>query len=102
MVGPEMHTALGLDQLRRDPEPTRALPHRTFKHVSHAQFAPDLFHIDGLALVSETRIACDDEQPADAGEGGDDLLDHAVREIFLVGIAAQVRKWHYGNGGLVG
>jgi hypothetical protein len=37
-----------------------------------------------LALVGEGRIAGDDEEPADAGERGDDLLDHAVGEIFLL------------------
>src|SRR5262249_23716855 len=32
------------------------------------------------------------EEPPDAGECGDDLLDHAVREIFLLGVAAHVLK----------
>ena len=36
-------------------------------------------------LVGKTRIARDHEQPFDAREAGDDVLDHAVDEIFLLG-----------------
>ena len=43
-----------------------------------------------MSFVREARIAGDDEEPADAGKGGDDLLDHAVDEIFLLGIAAHI------------
>jgi hypothetical protein len=35
--------------------------------AADAKFAPDPLHIDRLALVSETRVARDDEQPADTG-----------------------------------
>src|SRR5271165_1900610 len=73
-----------------DADPVAALAHRAFEHVAHAELAPDLFHIDGLALVSEARIAGDDEEPADAAQRGDDLLDHAVGEIFLLGVTAHV------------
>jgi len=59
-----------------------------FKYIAHAQFAPDLLHVDRLALVGEARIAGDHEQPADAGERSDDLLDDAVGEIFLLRVAA--------------
>ena len=45
---------------------------------------------DGLALVGEARIAGDHKQPADARERGDDFLDHAVGEIFLLRLAAQI------------
>src|SRR6516162_2049974 len=48
---------------------------------------PDAAALDGLALVSKSRIAGDDEQPADAGQRGDDLLDHAVGEILLLRVA---------------
>src|SRR6266404_4808572 len=61
----------------------------------------DLLHIDGLPFVGEARIAGDDEEPADAGEGGDDLLDHAVGEIFLFGVTAQILEWQHRDRGLV-
>jgi hypothetical protein len=46
-----------------------------------------------LALVGKARIASDDEQPADPGQRSGDLLNHAVGEIFLRGIAAQIEEW---------
>jgi hypothetical protein len=55
-----------------------------------------------LALVGEGRIAGDDEQPADAAEGGNDLLDHAVGEILLLRIAAHIGKRQYRDRRLVG
>ena len=67
-VGPQMRAGFGLDQLRGDADPAAALAHRAFEHIAHAQFAPDLLHIDGLALVGEARIAGDHEQPADAAD----------------------------------
>jgi hypothetical protein len=44
----------------------------------------------GWPLYVKARIASDDEEPADAGERGDDLFDHAVGEIFLLGVAAHI------------
>src|SRR5215469_4644671 len=46
--------------------------------------------MNGLALVGETRIAGDHEQPANARERSDDLLDHPVCEIVLIGVAAHI------------
>src|SRR5437762_12813039 len=79
-----------VDQLASDTNPIAALAHRAFEHVAHTKLAPDLLHIDGLPFVGEARIAGDDEEPPDAAERGDDLLDHAVDEIFLLGIAAHI------------
>src|SRR6516162_7632140 len=79
-----------IDQLRSDPHATARLAHRTFQYIAHAQFAADLLHVDGLALVGKARIPGDDKEPADAGERGDDFLDHAVGEILLLGVAGHV------------
>src|SRR6266404_6011159 len=61
----------------------------------------DLLHIDGLPFVGEAGIAGDDEEPADAGEGGDDLLDHAVGEILLLRVAAHIGEGQYRDRRLV-
>ena len=79
-----------IDQLRGDAHPVATFAHRAFEHVAHPQFAPDPLHIDGLALVRKARIAGDDKQPPYAREYGDDLLDHAIDEIFLLGVAAHI------------
>src|SRR5439155_9058028 len=47
-------------------------------------------------------IAGNDEEPADAGESGDDFLDHSVCEIFLLGVAAHVLKRHHRYRRLIG
>src|SRR5262249_47560277 len=79
-----------------------APPYRALEHVADAKLSSDLLHIDSLALVSEGRIARDHEQPADAAQGGDDLLDHAVAEIFLLGIATHVLEWQDGDCRVIG
>ena len=65
-LGPDMIAGLGLDQLRGDPDAVAGFAHAAFEHIAHAQFAPDLLHIDRAALVGEARIAGDDEQRADS------------------------------------
>ena len=65
-ISPEMRAAAGIDQLARNAHPIAGFAHRAFEHIAHAQFAPDLLHIDGLALVRKTRIAGEDKEPADA------------------------------------
>jgi hypothetical protein len=52
---------------------------RLLEHIANPELAADL-HVDTLALIREARIAGDDEEPADAGEGRDDLLDHVISE----------------------
>ena len=97
-----MRAGEGVDQLRGDAHPAAALPDRAFEHIPHAELAPDLLHIDRSTLVGEARIAGDDEEPADARERGDDLLDHAVGEIFLLRVAAHVLERQHRDRRLVG
>jgi hypothetical protein len=52
--------------------------------------------------LGEAGIAGDDEPPADAGECRDDLLDHAVGEIFLLRIAAHIGEGQHCDRRLVG
>ena len=51
-----------------------------------------LLHIDRLALVGEGGVSGDDEEPRQPRNCRRDLLDHAVDEIVLLGIAGQVLK----------
>ena len=72
-----------------------ALAHRAFEHVTDAELDADSLHVDRVALVGEARVAGDHEKPADAAERGDDLLDHAVGEIFLLGVAGEIGEGQY-------
>ena len=100
-VRPEMRAGLGFDELRCDAQAVAGLSHAPFKEVANAKLAPDLAHIDGLALVDEAGIARDHEQPLDVRETGRDVVDHPVREIVLLGIAAHVLEWQNGDRRLV-
>jgi len=101
-VGPEMRSSLGVNQLRGDAHPVPALADRAFEDIADAEFAADLLHVDRLALVGEGRIPGDDEEPANTGEGRNDLLDHPVDEIFLLRVAAHVGERQHRDRRLVG
>jgi hypothetical protein len=79
-----------VDELAGDAHAVAGFPDRAFEHVTHAQFARQLLHIDGPALVGKARIAGDYEEPWQPGDRRRDLLDHAVGEIFLLGVARHV------------
>src|SRR5262249_35561734 len=71
-------------------------------HVTHPQLAPDLLHIDYLALVGKARVSGDHHQPRQAREPADNVLNHAISKILLFGVAAHVLKWQYRDRGFVG
>ncbi len=88
-----MGTARGLDQLARDANPVAGLAHAAFEHVAHTQLAADLLHVDRFSLVGEARIARDDKQQWQPRDCRCDVLDDAVSEILLLGVAAHVLEW---------
>jgi hypothetical protein len=94
---PGMSAALGFDELAADTKAVSGLAHAPFQHIAHPELAPDLLHINGLAFVDEARIAGDHEQPVDAREAGDDILDHPVGEILLARVAAHVLERQHGD-----
>src|ERR1700730_16314930 len=102
MVGPQMRLAERVDKLRGNPHSAAGFAYRAFEDVADAELAPDLLHVNCLVFVGEARIAGDDEEPSDAGERGDYLLDHAVGEILLLGVAAYVLEWHHRQRRLIG
>src|SRR5215467_4593839 len=101
MVRPQMAARRGIDELATDAQAVRRLAYASFEHVSHSQFAAHLLYVHRLALVGEARISGDHEQRLEARQSGDDVLDHPVREILLLGITAHVLERQHGNGWLV-
>jgi hypothetical protein len=57
-----MLTGLSLDELCGYADATVRLSQTAFENITHAEFAPDLLHINRAALVSKTRVAGDDKQ----------------------------------------
>src|SRR5439155_537520 len=101
-VGPNVRAGLSLDELSRDAQAIAAFAQAALEHVANAELAPDLLDVDDLALVGEARIPRDHEQPIDPRQAGDDILDHAVGEILLLGIAAHVLERQHRDRRLVG
>src|SRR5271165_3879814 len=97
-----MRAGQGIDQLPGDTHPRSGFAHRAFQNIADPQLAPDLFHVNGAALVGKGRIAGDDEEPADLRESRNDLLDHAVSEIFLFRVAAHIGEGQHRDRWLVG
>src|SRR5260221_6405011 len=64
--GPQMRPALGIDELRIDPDPVVRVLHAAFEDEADAEFATDLAGVDRLALVSEGGAARDYEKPRSA------------------------------------
>src|SRR5262249_44957813 len=99
---PEMYACRGIHELTGDAHPARGFAHASFEDVAHAELTPDLLHVDRPALVSETRVSRDHEEPSHARERRDDLLDDAVCEIILLRVAAHVLEGKDCDGGFVG
>ncbi|MNE31896.1 hypothetical protein D3C80_1254860 [compost metagenome] len=97
--GPQVLAGTGFDQLAGNAHALAGLAHAAFEHVAHAKGLADPLHIDTLALEGKAGVAGDHEQPADARQRGDDVLDHAIGEIVLVRVTAQVLERQHGNRG---
>src|ERR1051326_410890 len=98
-VGPDMRPGCRVYQLPRYTHAVSSFANRAFQHVTNAQFAGYLLYVNRPALVGEAGISSDDEEPRHSGDHRRDLLNHAVSEIFLVGVAAHVleRQHRYGR-----
>jgi hypothetical protein len=91
-----------INELGRDAQAPSRIAHRAFEHIVHAELTVDFLHVDRLPSVGKARIASHDKQPAELRKRGDDLLEHAVGDIFLLRVAAQIGKGQDGNRRLVG
>src|SRR5262245_54298502 len=91
-----------IDQLPCDADFPRRLAHGPLKDIAYAKSASDLLDIDGSTLEGKARISSDHEQPFEPRKRRRDLLNHPVREILLLGIAAHVLERQHGDGRLVG
>ena len=87
---PVMRSRDGVDQLGADAQPIAVAAHAAFEHVTDAELARNLAHIDCAVLVDEGGVAGDDEQPSDLGKTSDEVLREAVSEVVLVGVPAHV------------
>jgi len=98
-LGPYVITAGRLDQLRANPNTAGTLTQASFQHVAHAHLLADALDVNGLSFVSEGGVARGDEEPAELGKRGDDVLGDTVGQKLLLWVRAHVceREHRYGR-----
>ena len=97
-LGPKVIAGFGVDQLHVHPKPVAATLHRAFEHVADVQLAADLLEINRFAFVGECGVSADDERAADARQVRGQALGHAIDEIVLLGIAAEIGERQHNDG----
>ena len=99
-VGPHVSATLGIDQLRCDAHAIAGFANAALQNETDSKFAANLLDLGRLTFVGERRIPGDHEQPRNLGKIRDEILRHAVAEIFLLGVATHIVEREHGNGGL--
>ena len=85
-----MRTRFGVDELDIDAHAVSAALDAALEDIANVQLAPDLFQIDGLALVSEGSVAPDNERASNARKIGRQALRDPVDEMLLLRVASDV------------
>ncbi|MCY1549075.1 hypothetical protein D9M68_852270 [compost metagenome] len=92
-----MRSGRCIDQLPDNAHAIVQLAHTALEHIAHAELAPDLFHIHGPALVGKAGVTRNHEEPIDARQASDNVIDYAVDEVFLRLAATQIRERQDGD-----
>src|SRR4051812_9017389 len=101
-ICPRVAAFRSIKKLSGNSKAIAALSDATCQDVANTQHTANLADISRLALERETRISSDHEEGSNPREGGSYLLNYAICKIFLLRIAAHVRKRQHRDGGLVG
>ena len=89
-LGPEMIALLRIDELDSNANLVTKATNAPFDNGSHSQLRPDLRDRETALLDDLRRGATDDPQVREAREHIGQLLAHAVGEVLLVTVSAQV------------
>ena len=97
---PKMTAALRLDELHVHPHSIAATLDAPLQRIADLQFAPDRPHVDRLTLECEGSAASDHERASDPRKVRGQAAGHAIDEIVLFGIAADIGEGQDDNGEL--
>src|SRR5262245_22459384 len=97
VLGPAVGPSRGIDKLCSNANAVSDPPYAAFQHIVHAQFAPDLAHINRLTLVLKARVASDHEQLTEPRQLCDDVVDDAVGQVLLLLTATQIGEGEDGD-----
>ena len=107
-VRPALQPVAGADELGGDPHPIRGAPHAAFDEIGGAQSGADLAGVFRVPAVLERGGAPDGLETRDPHQEVEDLLRHAVAEVFLVVFSLRSAKgstaieWSAGTAAAVG
>jgi len=96
---PERETVGHVDELSRDAQARSGAPYTALDDTLYVQPRSDVVDVDALALECERRATSSDSQPLDFREGARQLVGHAVGEVLLLGVIADVCHGQHGDGG---
>ena len=88
--GPDVPAVFPVDELARDAHPGSGLPNASFQNKPYAKLLSYLLNLYRFALVSERRVAGDNEEAGHIRQVGNNVFGDAVTEIFLFRVAAHV------------
>src|SRR5215813_1254912 len=97
-VRPNVSASCRIDELPGESHTISCLAHTPLEHVTNAEFARDLFDVDGAALVGEAGVSRDDKQRRKTRQRRDDFIGHAIGEILLFWVRADILKRQNGDG----
>src|SRR4051812_30592104 len=97
-----MFAAFRIDQLHVHPKPVAATLHRALEHVPDVQFAANLPYVDWFSLIRERAIPRDYEGATDARQVRGQALGHAIDEVILLWITAEIGEREHYNGKMRG
>ena len=101
-LGPDVPVGLGIDQLHGDSDTVAGFANAPLDDIVNSELARDVLDLDRPALVHERRVSGDNQEIAEPGQLGDDVLGEAVDEELLFGIAAHVDEGQHHQGRLRG
>src|SRR5262245_37085985 len=89
---PQMHIGLGIDQLGTDADLVARSPATASEYIAYAQLTTNLLGVDRLVAIGERGVARDYQHVREPRQIHCQIFGDAVREILLLGVAAEVRK----------
>src|SRR5262245_19755283 len=102
--GPDVCATYGVNELASNSNPITGFSHAALEHVANTELSAYLFHIDGLALVGECRVAGDHVQFREPRQISDDVFADPVGKVFLLCLSTHVveredrDRWFVENG----
>ena len=87
---PKMSAGGRLDELRIDSHSLSHPAYASVENEAHIKSLGCLANVERLVFVNESRVAGDDQEIGVFRQPGDQIVGHAIGEVVLVAVAAQV------------